>query len=1118
MSNVRLLIGPAGSGKTARCIQWLRVRAALEPLTTCWVVVPDRLQARYFRQRLGQAGGILGVQVGTFDDLYAEILGRGGRFLALAPEVVLRRLVRLAVRDALGSGHLRHFAPIAERPGFLAVAEEHIAELQREAVSPEELASACANGDAGALELGHVYRAYARRLAQLGVTDLAARTSAAVRLLHTDGRAVAWLHGLVVDGFDSFEGHQLHSLGALARLLDNLLITLPGDASLASATSGGSPRSAHLRFARALERLKETTRATIETIEGTFWAFPALRQLEAQLFVSPGTIRGADSQEQPSPGTGSGAARPEEPSLRTAPCAASPEEPSAGTGAGAANRPSHLVEFLEVRSPADEAREALRWLKARCVRDGVALDECAIITPDPEHYRPLLRAAAEEFGLPVRFTMGQPLLEAPRMVALLQLLRLPLDDYPRRALLDSLRAPFFDLSVFGLSRQDADALEVLSRRALVLGGQDEWLNALDTLAQQLPRQRREDEEEDPAALAPTGERAAALARGLRALAAALNPPPRPLGEWVRWLEDLMVTLGYAPGDGDGDDRDAGISAADDDGHGGDAGLSPAEGDDGDAGLSRLVDELDIGEQAAHSALQEVLRSLLLTDRLLGEPTIRYAAFLAELEDLVDTTAFHPALNPGTPAVRVLRLLEARGPRFQAVAVLGLSEGLLPQVEREDPFLPDSLRLRLGLEPRLGREQRGLFYLAVTRAARYLLLSRPYLDDSGEEWQPSPYWRAALAAVGVGQGAVRRLTAGTPQPLYDAGSAAELVFWAARGGVRPPAASGVEERRQRLADGAAVVKSRLARQAGGPYDGLVVDLRPHLAEAFGPPYVWSASRLETYASCPLRFYVEVILSLSALEPPGVGLDAAQLGSIYHQVLERAYRTASDPTDIEAVLAAMHKVAPTVFAEAPARLGFRPTAWWEAEQSILLEDLEAAVRGLAENDGGWRPVALEASFGIENEPLRLNEADEMIQLRGIIDRVDRNAAGQLRVIDYKTGSSHLAERDLVNGRRLQLPLYALAAQQVLKLGEAVDGFYWAIRQAHKGNLRLSSFEHATPEGTYRGPPGAAELAVRHATRFVRLVREGHFEPRPPPDGCPSYCAATPWCWRYTAGPWR
>jgi RecB family exonuclease len=111
----------------------------------------------------------------------------------------------------------------------------------------------------------------------------------------------------------------------------------------------------------------------------------------------------------------------------------------------------------------------------------------------------------------------------------------------------------------------------------------------------------------------------------------------------------------------------------------------------------------------------------------------------------------------------------------------------------------------------------------------------------------------------------------------------------------------------------------------------------------------------------------------------------------------------------------------------------------------------------------------------------------------------------VVDYKTGGTPISARDLAEGRRLQLPLYALAARDALELGRVDAGFYWHVGSARPSGLKLELFEGGAEE--------AIALAVAHMHRYVEAIRAGNFEPQVPPGGCPSYCPATTWCWRYS-----
>jgi len=132
---------------------------------------------------------------------------------------------------------------------------------------------------------------------------------------------------------------------------------------------------------------------------------------------------------------------------------------------------------------------------------------------------------------------------------------------------------------------------------------------------------------------------------------------------------------------------------------------------------------------------------------------------------------------------------------------------------------------------------------------------------------------------------------------------------------------------------------------------------------------------------------------------------------------------------------------------------------------------------------------------------------IRLHGYIDRLDATPDGTLRVIDYKSGSTAISATHLKEGRRLQLPIYALAARDALGLGEVSSGFYWHIGSAAPSSLKLEQFDGGIEE--------AFETAVAHVVNHVKGIRAGHFEPKPPEDGCPSYCPATSFCWRYKRG---
>jgi ATP-dependent helicase/DNAse subunit B len=302
-----------------------------------------------------------------------------------------------------------------------------------------------------------------------------------------------------------------------------------------------------------------------------------------------------------------------------------------------------------------------------------------------------------------------------------------------------------------------------------------------------------------------------------------------------------------------------------------------------------------------------------------------------------------------------------------------------------------------------------------------------------------------------------------------------------------------------------------RGAASPYDGDLTAWQSEFCGRFGPDYIWSASRLEAYRTCPYFCFVQRILALEPRLEPAEGLDARQRGNIYHHLLERVYEDprVRDPADLDRLLAVLPEVAAAVLDAAPRVEGFRETAWWAQTREEILDNARRSLEALAALPGYFVPLQHEAAFGREGcPPLVVHHGEDRFLLGGYIDRVDRSLSGDVRVIDYKTaGPSPYSRKAVTDGKKLQLPLYALAARDALRLGDPVEGFYWHVQHAEQSGFSLCDFQG--------GPQGAMDVAVEHAWQAVRGVRDGHFSPAPADGDCPPYCPAVSFCWHYHPG---
>ncbi len=1076
----RLLVAPAGHGKTQYAIDRIRAIKASEPLAPVTVILPNQIRVAEFRSRLAASGGALGIDLVTFYALYAELLTRVGEPKARLSDPVQVRLLRAVVDRLCDEGRVRHYAPLRGKPGFVAVLRDTIEELKRARVQPDVFFSAVMGLGPRLEELAAIYGAYQDWLLQEDWVDAEGQGWLAALALERHPDLGREMRLLVVNGFDEFNPTQLGVLTVLARRARETVITLTGDVARS--------RLAHRRFLRAQQTLAANLDLTPEPLEENgerSTPNAELALLEAGLFEA------LHAREAGSPNSNSQLQTPNHQSPIT-----NHPPPRLRSGQSNLQPPISNLQFLEAQNRSEEARAALRWIKMRVVRDGVPLSETAILSRNLDPYRPFLEEVAAEFGLPLRMVGGLPLIDNPAVAALLSLLSLPVLDWPRQQALEAWRSPYFDWSEQGIIPGDAAVLDAVSRAGRVIAGLSRWREAFDLLSRQKPSDPSLDDED--AAAAPLPSRAASrVGENFDAFVEALTPPPQAtIREYAAFVEDLIGDETAPTG--------SHFSRFSEEGQGMKAGVGiVARALDHPATAARDI--------AALRAFKDVLRGLVLAGATLGvQGAIDYPAFYEEMRGAVEAATYSPLSHdmgegPGVRAgILVASVLDARGLSFRAIALLGLSEGEFPQTEREDILLRESDRAVLRerdvpIEPKLRGDEVTFFYQAITRARERLLLCRPYLAEDGQPWEPSPYWLQAWHLLG--QPPVHKVRPEDALPPEEATS--QLEFIQATGQFDPHLERGVDVMRARLST------LSPAGESGSAYEGQLSELASRLAERYASTHGWSASRLETYGMCPLSFYISHVLELEPRTPPEEGYDARILGAMLHKILEDTYRQAGDPADLDACLGALPDASKAVFDTAPADYGFRPTPLWDAQRQELERILRETIAALAEVSEGYTPRHFEQRFGMGQPSLLLQTGEGEIRLHGYIDRLDAGPDGRLRVIDYKSSGSAIGPKHLEEGRRLQLPLYALAARDALGLGEIESGFYWHIARAEPSRLRLETYEG--------GVEAAFQAAAQHVAAHVRNIRAGRFQPSPPPEGCPSYCPAIGFCWRYTPRPY-
>jgi ATP-dependent helicase/DNAse subunit B len=145
-----------------------------------------------------------------------------------------------------------------------------------------------------------------------------------------------------------------------------------------------------------------------------------------------------------------------------------------------------------------------------------------------------------------------------------------------------------------------------------------------------------------------------------------------------------------------------------------------------------------------------------------------------------------------------------------------------------------------------------------------------------------------------------------------------------------------------------------------------------------------------------------------------------------------------------------------------------------------------------------------------PFELVCGAETVRLSGRIDRIDVGVvAGQtvFNIVDYKSGTSvRLSRQAIAEGLALQLPLYALAAEQLLLSDlQAVPwrAAYWYVRD--KGYQEAISF-YQRSEAKLEIDAEWEELREKLLARVVSLVqaiRRGQFPMHSADKECTGRC---------------
>ena len=367
---------------------------------------------------------------------------------------------------------------------------------------------------------------------------------------------------------------------------------------------------------------------------------------------------------------------------------------------------------------------------------------------------------------------------------------------------------------------------------------------------------------------------------------------------------------------------------------------------------------------------------------------------------------------GSPlkGMQILGLLEARSLTFKNVIVMDVNESVLPKLRIYEPLIPRDVMVALGVE-RLDKEeeiQRYQFTRLISAAENVHLIYREDQETIRSRFLEDLIWKEEQKQGKVGAVEI---------PLYNFNIKA-------------------------------LPKKAFAKKT----NGMIESLKQRR---------FSASSVDTYVSCPLKFYFRYCLGLEEKENLFGEPETRDVGTFVHSLLEKTYTGFMDKKPV--IDAKFEKL---FFAELDKLFKQEFSRKMKADSFILEEIIQHRMKNFLKNEKQRSDIA--AVVMLENDiPWKIETQSGLFNFIAKVDRVDKLTSGSFLVLDYKTGSATLPNvnlgelefnREEIKNviKSFQLPIYTWACKEHLKSQEVSAAIYFLRTCEIKEYLQKSTPE--------------------------------------------------------------
>ena len=273
------------------------------------------------------------------------------------------------------------------------------------------------------------------------------------------------------------------------------------------------------------------------------------------------------------------------------------------------------------------------------------------------------------------------------------------------------------------------------------------------------------------------------------------------------------------------------------------------------GKADIWSRFPIDAECLFRLMQRVIPAL--KDNGMADTPLPWPLMQAMLLELVRAERVPFEADPLT-GLQVLGMLETRLLRFSRVFLVDVTDDRLPGAPIRSPLLPDSLRALLGLPDTRNREQ-----LAAYTFHRLIA-------GADEVWL---YWQEGVETSGLFDGKKQR------------SRLVEELIWQEE-----------QARGQRLKPGREPLRTAALDVRPPVRVRKVVPKTPAIREqiAASLKHPLSATRLDAYLTCPLRYYYERLCAIAPIDEVNEDDDPAAVGVLLHNVLRDFYAPAVGKT--------------------------------------------------------------------------------------------------------------------------------------------------------------------------------------------------------------------------------